>query len=87
MIAFSKAELEPRFNPVLGSSYKMDQKVMRNGVDVYYRISFTSSNQQDKYWDFKTLEAAQQTLEWLDHLYGVKFIPSEIIELENKENH
>jgi hypothetical protein len=85
MIAYSKDIFEPRFNPVLGSSYEMDEKPRGKSGKVYYTITFISSNGNERFWHFSTLEAAQQTIEWLDQLYGVKFIPSQILETENKQ--
>lgn len=90
MIAFSKNYFFERFNPVLGSSYKLKQTTSMDGPKRQrseWKIEFNTSNHENKCWYFSTIETAQQALEWLDHLYGVKFIPSEIIELENKEKH
>ena len=80
MIAYSKHKFDPRFNPILGSSYELSFE------SNHWQILFISANGEDNVWNFKTLEAAQQTLEWLDQLYGVKFIPNEILKQENKEN-
>ena len=84
MLAYSKDEFEPRFNPVLGSSYEMDEKVRPNSDEIYYTITFISSNEDERVWHFSKIESAQQTLEWLDQLHGVKFIPAQILETENK---
>lgn len=85
MIAYSKDTFVPRFNPVLGSSYEMNIVANEITSEAFY-IEFKDSNGHYKKWYFKTLEAAEQTIEWLDQLYGVKFIPNEILKQENKEN-
>jgi len=80
MIAFGKSENNARFNPMLGSSYCY----INEGR--LHLIRFWENGRMITEWNLKTKEKAQQTLEWLDQLYGVKFIPSQILETENKEN-
>ena len=93
MIAFGKGVQYERFNFVLGASYmiepnpyKQHEAADKEIKEADYIIRFVSSDKSESIWYFKTLEAAQQTLEWLDQLYGVKFIPNEILKQENKEN-
>jgi hypothetical protein len=82
MICYNKEMHQTRFNPVLGSSYIC----YYDNETGYYYIDFFYSNGNSENWAFKTREAAEQTLEWLDQLYGVKFIPNEILKQEKKEN-
>jgi len=81
MICYNKELHERRFNPVLGSSY-----ICLYEKKIGYTIEFKHSNGTYESWPFNKEAAAEQTLEWLDQLYGVKFIPSQILETENKEN-
>lgn len=93
MIAFGKDSKFRRFNPVLGAFFELEENPYK-GLDIVddhikeanYLIRFSISSDRSLSWYFKTLETAEQTLEWLDQLYGVKFIPNEILKQENKEN-
>jgi len=85
MICHSKDKMHTRFNPVLGSSYKLiENDCELTGKEYPFIIRFNFSSDGGAIWHFSTIEAAQETLEWLDQLYGVKFIPNEILKQENK---
>ena len=81
MIAYSKDSKHTRFNPVLGSSYKLEKlEQPKNGLN--YVIYFQCSNKKNQMWYFKKKEAAEETLEWLDQRNGVQFIPSQTLKIE-----